>query len=308
MKVYSSGNPRKLAHFSSVLEQKRHLMFRACDSFGNDVYGYPCNPVPKSTDSFPSSDWHILIVVIAVLIALAFLSRTVRVIQAHQNGVVFRLGKSVGVCRPGLVFVLPLIDRVVRVNMWQETLGLESQSVVSKDNVSLTVEAVVYFKVTNAIKALVNVDDYRWAMEQRSAAVIRQVIGGKNLDEILTHGATITDAIKEVLSSPVAIWGLEVEDIQLKDINLPKGLKRAMAAQAEAQREAAAKVIAAGGERDSAELLKIAADRLGVNGLALRRLLTMLEIATDQSPIIIMDSSDGYVAAAATAGGMVANR
>ena len=188
--------------------------------------------------------------------------------------------------------------------------GLSEQEVVTNDSVSLKIVAVVYYKVVNATKTY-NVQDENDAIQQLAQSIMRKVIGQHTLDEVLGHSQSMIDAIATELERDVTEWGLDIVRIELKDIVLPEGMRRAMASQAEAQREATAKITAAQGELDSARLLRLAADEMSPVSLELRRLQTYREIGTDNAAIIVVtgqDSSAGNQAAAAAAGQLAAQR
>src|SRR4051794_20767983 len=223
-------------------------------------------------------------------------------IRAYERGIVTRFGKPVGERGPGLVMVAPLIDRVHRVTMQTVALELEPQDVITKDHVSLTIRAVVYHRVSNATTSYVAVEDYQDAIDLYAQSTMRRVIGAHPLVDILSHSDAVSAAIAEALEAMAAQWGITVSDIQLNDISMPETMQRAMASAAEAQREAAAKVAAAQGERDSAELLEEAASLMSPTALRLRELQTIREVGTERSTIIVMDSSKGDLAGQAAAG------
>jgi regulator of protease activity HflC (stomatin/prohibitin superfamily) len=226
-----------------------------------------------------------------------------RIVKQYERGVVYRLGRIVGPERqPGLNFVIPLIDRMVKVSVATEPLELAPQEVITQDNVSLTIAAVIYYRVVDAIKSEVEVDGYEDAIELHAQSVLRQVIGGSDLAEVLAHSQTVAGKISSELIKLAAEWGLKVLKVELCDVTLPKGMKRAMAAQAEAAREAAAKVTAAEGELNAAAHLRAAADQLSPTALRLRELQTIRDIGAEQNTVIVVDSRNGDVAAQATAG------
>ena len=248
----------------------------------------------------------IVVVVIVVVVALALVGFSLRVIHAYERGVVTRFGKPAGERGPGLVMVLPFIDRVERVTMQTVALELDPQDVITKDHVSLTIRAVVYHRVTDATRSYVAVEDYQDAIDLYAQSTMRRVIGAHPLVDILSHSDAVSQAIATALESMASQWGLTVSDIQLNDISLPQSMQRAMASAAEAQREAAAKVAAAQGERDSAELLEQAARLMSPTALRLRELQTIREVGTERSTIIVMDSSKGDIAGQSAAGTVAA--
>jgi len=248
---------------------------------------------------------NLIVLGVAALVALVLFFTSVRIVKQWERGVVYRLGRVTGAARqPGLRFVIPLIERMEKVMVAVVALELEPQQVITKDNVSLAIKAVVYFRVNDAVKAEVEVDDYEDAVSLRGQSVLRQVIGASMLDDVLAHNAGVAVSIKDQLAGVAAAWGLDVQSVELLDVELPEGMRRAMAAQAEAARMAQAKVAEAQGEKNSALLLREAADILGESGTALRlRELQVLQaIGTEQGTVIVMDSHSGAIAAQSAAG------
>ena len=244
----------------------------------------------------------LIVVVVVVVLAVALLASSLRVIRAYERGVVTRFGKPAGERGPGLVMVAPLIDRVHRVTMQTVALELAPQDVITQDHVSLTIRAVVYHRVTNATTSYVAVEGYQDAIDLYAQSTMRRVIGAHPMVDVLSHSDAVSAAIAEALEAMAAQWGITVSDIQLNDISMPETMQRAMASAAEAQREATAKVAAAQGERDSAELLEQAASVMSPTALRLRELQTIREVGTERSTIIVMDSSKGDLAGQAAAG------
>ena len=244
----------------------------------------------------------VIVAIVIVVIAVALLALSLRVIRAYERGVVTRFGKPAGERGPGLVLVLPLIDRVHRVTMQTAALELAPQDVITQDHVSLTIRAVVYHRVTNATTSYVAVEDYQDAIDLYAQSTMRRVIGAHSLADILSHSETVSVAIAEALEAMATQWGITISDLQLNDISMPETMQRAMASAAEAEREAAAKVAAAQGERDSAELLEEAASLMSPTALRLRELQTIREVGTERSTIIVMDSSKGDLAGQSAAG------
>jgi len=241
--------------------------------------------------------------VVVGLIVIVLATQMVRIVHEYERGVVYRFGRVKRLeQRPGLCWLIPFVDRLTKVVVAVEALSLESQRVITKDNVSLRIDAVIYFRVLDAIAAEVKVDDYEEAIQLRGQSALRQVIGATDLAKVLGHSEDVADAIRGRLADVSTDWGVDIESIELKDVSLPEGMQRAMAAAAEAEREAAAKVAAAKGESESAELLREAADKLGPAGLRLRELETIRAIGTEHNTVIVMDSASGATAAAATAG------
>lgn len=227
------------------------------------------------------------------LVVLGLIAMSMHIIEQYERGVVYRLGKVRAERLPGLRFTIPIIDRISKVMVAVVALQLEPQKVITQDSVSLSIRAVIYYKVIDAVKSEVEVDDSEEAIELRGQSVLRQVIGSRQLQEVLAHTAQVAASIKAELETSAAPWGLEVQHVELLDVALPKSLQRAMAAQAEATREAAAKVIAAKGEKDAAGQLAEAAALLNPTALRLRELQTMREIGTDNNTVIVLDSNSG---------------
>ena len=255
----------------------------------------------------------ILIVVLAivVLIALIALFSTFNLIKQYERGVVFRLGKITGVLDPGLHIVAPFINRVEVINLQVSQRGLPPQEVVSNDKVSLKILVVVYYKIVDACKVF-NVSDPDDAMQQLAQAIMRRVIGKHSMEEVLNNSDALVQTIADELERDVADWGLEIIRIEIKDIELPEGMRRAMASTAEARQEASAKVIAAQGELDSAALLQQAASYLDPTGLRLRELETWRIIGTDNAAVVVVTGSDhdgsGAATASAAAGQLAAQK
>ncbi len=263
-----------------------------------------CSPSSPAEPSTPwgSYLWYGLLVVLGIAV-LVLLIRSIHIVKQYQRGVVYRLGRASDKVRmPGLRFTIPLIEWVVKVPVATEALELKPQEVITKDDVSLTVQAVIFLRVANARAAEIEVDDYEEAIKQRGQSVLRQVIGSMSLEKVLAQSAEVVGDIKSRLAALAEAWGLDVQSVELKDIQLPKGMKRAMAAKAEAEREAKAKVIAAQGERDSAELLAQAAEMLTPTAVRLRELQVLQAIGAEQNTVVVIDSSAGTVAGQAAAG------
>jgi regulator of protease activity HflC (stomatin/prohibitin superfamily) len=251
--------------------------------------------------------WHYAIIVIGALLILAFILSAFRIVQQYEKGVVFRFGRVVGERDPGLRMVVPLIDRLYHADLQVVTLGLEPQQVITKDSVSLGIQVVVYYRVVDATMSIVEIEDAPSAIQQLGQAIMRRVMGQRTLEELLEHGEQVTTSIRNELEEAATDWGLRITRIELKDIDLPDGMRRAMAAKAEASREADAKVIGAEGEKSSAAILKEAADQLSPTALRLRELQVMREIGSENSTVIVVPSGGfGEVAGSAAAGAIAA--
>ena len=214
----------------------------------------------------------------------------VKIVQQWERGVVLRFGRLVGIRKAGLNIIIPWIDRMVKVDMRVETLVLEPQEIITRDNVTVHVDAVVYFKVIDAKKAVIKVKNYAKATTQMSLTTLRSVLGQSELDELLAQRDRVNDRLREIIDEHTEDpWGVEVVTVEVKDVLLPERLQRAMARQAEAEREKRAKIIHAEGEFEAAEKLVSAGDKIAAQpvSLQLRYLQTLLEMAGERSSTII---------------------
>ncbi len=227
-----------------------------------------------------------IIVVAALIVVLSGL----RIVQQYEVGVVFRLGKFVGTTTPGLNIVVPFgIDRVVKVDMRTITLPVPPQKIITKDNISVDISAVAYYQVVDAVKSIVAIENVQVAINQISQTTIRNIVGRFQLDEILSERDAINKEIRVVLDERTEPWGVVISVVEIKDIELPENMQRAMAKQAEAEREKRAKIIAAEGEFASSQKLAEAADVIAAHPIALqlRNLQTMAEISIEKNSTII---------------------
>lgn len=212
-----------------------------------------------------------------------------RIVQQYQQGVVFRFGKIVGTKQPGLSWIIPYIDRLQKIDFRTVTLPIPPQKIITKDNVSVDVSAVAYYKIADAIKSIVAIENVQSAINQIAQTSLRNIVGRFQLDEILSERDQINAEIAKVLDTQTENWGVVVHIVELKDIELPEGMQRAMAKQAEAEREKRAKIIAAEGEFLSSQKLADAADIIQAHPIALqlRNLQTMSEISIEKNSTII---------------------
>lgn len=224
---------------------------------------------------------------IGVIIFLLILG--LRIVQQYQIGVVFRFGKIVGTKQPGLNWVIPLIDIVRKVDLRTVTLPVQPQKIITKDNVSVDVSVVAYYKVNDPIKSIVAIENVMSAINQIAQTTVRNIVGRFQLDEILSERNAINAEIRNVLDGHTEPWGIVVSVVEIKDIELPENMQRAMAKQAEAEREKRAKIIAAEGELAASEKLAQTADVMAAHPIALqlRNLQTMAEIAVEKNSTII---------------------
>ncbi|WP_407671714.1 slipin family protein [Nocardia aurantiaca] len=214
---------------------------------------------------------------------------SIRVVFQYQRGVLFRLGRVVAVRQPGLNFIIPVIDELKRVSMRIVTMPIQSQGIITRDNVSVDISAVAYFRVIDAQKSVVVIENVYAAIDQIAQTTLRKVVGQHTLDQTLSETDAINADIRTILDTTTLEWGVEVTLVELKDIQLPDGMKRAMARQAEAEREKRAKIIAAEGESLAAAALGEASDTMVAHPLALqlRNLQTLVELGVDKNTTVV---------------------
>jgi regulator of protease activity HflC (stomatin/prohibitin superfamily) len=229
-----------------------------------------------------------VLAVIAVLSLLA-LALSLRIVQQYEEGVLFRLGRVVGQKKPGLTWIVPIIDVLRRVSLQIVTMPIQSQGIITRDNVSVDVSAVAYYRVVDATKALVAIENVAAAINQIAQTTLRKVVGQHTLDETLAETDRINASIREILDVQTEDWGVIVTLVELKDIQLPESMKRAMARQAEAEREKRAKIIAAEGESLAAAALGEASDIMMAHPVALqlRNLQSLVEIGVDKNTTVV---------------------
>jgi regulator of protease activity HflC (stomatin/prohibitin superfamily) len=227
--------------------------------------------------------------IIVAIVVLALLSLAIKVVKQYEQGVLFRLGRVVGVKQAGLTFIIPFIDVLNRVSLRIVTMPIQSQGIITKDNVSVDVSAVAYFRVVDATKSVVAIENVAAAINQIAQTTLRKVVGQHTLDETLSETDRINIDIKTILDVATEDWGVQVTLVELKDIQLPDSMKRAMARQAEAEREKRAKIIAAEGEALAADALGTAADIMMAHPLALqlRNLQSLVEIGVDKNTTVV---------------------
>ena len=224
-----------------------------------------------------------------IALVIIVIASALRVVQEYERGIVFRLGRVIGEKGPGLRLVWPVIDRMVKVSLRIVTMPVPSQKIITKDNVSIDVAAVAYYKVVDATKSLVAIQDVNSAVNQIAQTSVRNFVGQFMLDEVLSDTVKINTKIKEIIDNHTEEWGVLVTTVEIKDIQLPDTMQRAMAKQAEAEREKRAKIIAAEGEFQSADKLGQAADVISKHPIALqlRNLQVLSEIAVEKNSTII---------------------
>src|SRR3954451_326278 len=230
-------------------------------------------------------------VVVLLLLVLLFLISAIKVAREYERGIVFRLGRLLPEPKgPGLFLLIPVVDKMVRVDLRTVTLNIPPQEVITKDNVPVRVNAVAYFRIIDPEKAIVQVENFMVATSQISQTTLRSVLGQHVLDELLSERDKINAILQEIIDEATSPWGIKVSIVEVKDVEIPTGMQRAMARQAEAERERRAKVIAAEGEFQASERLKDAANVMSENPitLQLRFLQTMLEISSERSSTLIL--------------------
>jgi regulator of protease activity HflC (stomatin/prohibitin superfamily) len=230
-----------------------------------------------------------LVVIAVVLVVVLVAAMAIRIVTQYEKCVLFRLGRVVAVREPGLALIIPVVDRLQKVSLRIVTLPIQSQGIITKDNVSVDVSAVSYFRVVDAVKSVVAIENVIAAIDQIAQTTLRKVVGQHSLDEILAETDVINAGIREILDVTTVAWGVEVTLVELKDIQLPETMKRAMAKQAEAEREKRAKIIAAEGESQAAAALGDASDTMMAHPLALqlRNLQTLLELGVDKNTTVV---------------------
>lgn len=226
---------------------------------------------------------------IIALFLVVILANAVRVLREYERGVVFRLGRLVGIRGPGIIFLIPLIDKMVKVSLRTVVMDVPSQDVITKDNVSIKVNAVVYFRVVQPDRAIIEVENFLFATSQLSQTTLRSILGQSELDELLAEREKINRELQKIIDHQTEPWGIKVSNVEVKHIDLPVEMQRAMAKQAEAERERRAKVIHAAGEFQAAAKLAEAAEIIEEHPMALqlRLLQTLTEVGSDKNSTII---------------------
>jgi regulator of protease activity HflC (stomatin/prohibitin superfamily) len=224
-------------------------------------------------------------VVILVILAIFILPQAMRILREYERGVIFRLGKLIGAKGPGLVFLIPVVDKMVRMDLRVVTIDVSKQEVMTRDNVPATVDAVVYFRVVDPNAAVVKVENFWKATSLIAQTTLRSVLGQASLDDLLSQRDVINQKLQEIIDRQTEPWGIKVTAVEIKDVALPDSMKRAMAKQAEAERERRAKVVNAEGEFQAAEKMVQAAAMIAKEPIALqlRYLQTMREMASEHN-------------------------
>jgi len=225
-----------------------------------------------------------------IVIIIFFLASAIKILNEYERGVIFRLGRVLGTPKgPGLIILIPIVDRMVKVSLRTVVLDVPPQDVITRDNVSIKVNAVVYFRVVDALKAIIDVENFLYATSQLSQTTLRSVLGQAELDDLLSHREQINERLQEILDTHTESWGIKVSNVEVKNVDLPQEMQRAIARQAEAERERRAKIISAEGEFQASTKLSEAATILSQNPMALqlRYLQTLIEISTEKNSTII---------------------
>jgi regulator of protease activity HflC (stomatin/prohibitin superfamily) len=231
----------------------------------------------------------IVVVVIVIVVLLLVMASAARIVKQYEEGVLFRLGRVLGTRDPGFRLIIPIVDNLRRVSLRIVTMPIQSQGIITRDNVSVDVSAVAYFRVVDAVKSVVAIENVDSAIDQIAQTTLRKVVGQHTLDETLSETDRINLDIRSILDTTTADWGVEVTLVELKDIQLPDSMKRAMARQAEAEREKRAKIINAEGESLAAAALGDASDVMMAHPLALqlRNLQSLVEIGADKNSTVV---------------------
>ena len=227
--------------------------------------------------------------IVIIVLAVFFLMSAIKILNEYERGVVFRLGRLVGVKGPGIIFLIPLVDKMVKVSLRTVVMDVPPQDIITRDNVSIKVNAVVYFRVVQPDKAIVEVENFLFATSQLSQTTLRSILGQSALDELLAERDKINSSLQKIIDTHTEPWGIKVSNVEVKQIDLPVEMQRAMARQAEAERERRAKVIHAEGELQASEKLYQAAKVLAQEpqAIQLRYLETLTVIGADKNTTIV---------------------
>lgn len=242
----------------------------------------------------------IISILFFLLVVLILLAYSIRIVREYERAVVFRLGRVIGAKGPGIVFIIPIIDRAIIVDLRIHTVDVPRQKIITKDNVEVSVDAVVYYRVADPIKAVVTVQNYHYAVTMLAQTTLRDVVGQSELDELLTKREDINKRLQQILDELTDPWGIKVTAVTIREVVLPETMVRAIARQAEAERWRRAKIIEAEGEKQAAAILAQAAEIYVKHPIAvrLRELHTLAEIAKERNLLIIYPSTVGSEATA----------
>jgi regulator of protease activity HflC (stomatin/prohibitin superfamily) len=229
-------------------------------------------------------------VLFVIVLIVFFLASSIKILNEYERGVIFRLGRVLGTPKgPGLIILIPIIDKMTKVSLRTVVLDIPPQDVITRDNVTIKVNAVVYFRVIDPLKAIIDVENFLYATSQLSQTTLRSVLGQAELDELLSRRDQLNEKLQEILDTHTESWGIKVSNVEVKNVDLPQEMQRAIARQAEAERERRAKIIGAEGEFQASAKLADASDVLSRNPMALqlRYLQTLIEISTEKNSTII---------------------
>ncbi len=231
------------------------------------------------------TDGLMITIVTGLVLLLFFLASAIRILKEYERGVIFRLGRVIGAKGPGLIILIPIVDKMVKVSLRLIAMDVDPQDVITRDNVSLEVNAVIYYRAMDPVKAVIEVENYMYATSQLAQTTLRSVCGQAELDELLSEREKINSRLQEILDTQTDPWGIKVSTVEVKQIDLPPEMQRAMAKQAEAERERRAKIINAEGEFQAAGKLAEAATIIGEHPMALqlRYLQTLREISAESN-------------------------
>jgi regulator of protease activity HflC (stomatin/prohibitin superfamily) len=232
----------------------------------------------------------IVVLIAAVLFIIFILGSAVRIVNEYERGVIFRLGRVQGAAKgPGLILLIPIVDRMVKIDLRTVSMAVTPQEVITRDNVPVRVDAVIYFRVLEPNKSVIEVENYVLATSQISQTTLRSVLGQKDLDDLLTNREAINEELQVIIDDHTEPWGVKVSAVEVKDVEVPQQMQRAMARQAESERERRAKIIAAEGEYQASQRLSQAAQRLeSPTALQLRLFQTLTEISSERSSTLII--------------------
>jgi len=222
-----------------------------------------------------------------IIVALIILPMAIKITREYERGVIFRLGRFAGIRGPGLFLIIPIIEKMVKIDLRVVTLDVPAQEVITKDNIPIRVDAVLYFKVSDPQKAVIEVENYLLATSQNSQTSLRGVLGASNLDELLAEREKVNQRLHEIIDRATDPWGIKVTGVEVKHVELPEGMQRAIAKQAEAERMRRAKIILAEGEYQASQKLKEAGEILRADPIVLRYLETLSEAAKEPNTTIL---------------------
>jgi regulator of protease activity HflC (stomatin/prohibitin superfamily) len=249
----------------------------------------------------------LVVIVVVAIFVLIFLGLSVKVLREYERGVIFRLGRLIATKGPGLILLIPLVDRMVKVDLRTVTLNIPPQEVITRDNVPTRVNAVAYFRVVDSDRAIVEVENFLLATSQIAQTALRSVLGKAELDQLLAERERLNEELQKIIDESTEPWGVKVTAVEIKDVEIPEQMQRAMARQAEAERERRAKIINSEGEYQAAQKLTDAADIISTNpaSIQLRYLQTLLEIGSNENTTVVfplpIDILEPFVETARTA-------